>query len=215
MKEHIVCDSCGGNSLIEEINCQYCGGEIRTANNLKIINLLNHIDQSLFTEDTSDLMHKIETSAFESNPALKYRVAKLRIIKHLEDCSVLDPSYICKTFNDVLTLKEQSESYLDDFITFLEAIFPWRGVSILSEDLNTVLSCSMSFGVDFYERIKLKLVNQSLATELGIDFINKLEFYSAEKNLVNDANFIRKRDYLISKYENHLTKINSTFDKNK
>jgi len=212
MIEKLNCSSCNAIIDTSSLKCEYCGNNYRiNGKSAELIKLKDQLDKMLITSEPTEIINFINNSIYKSHPIVRFRSLKAEMLVCLFLDDHIDSQKFCDIINGIDEISEVTSAYRNEFINYTIHLLPSAHISLYSEDYENILTFLRIRMFDTDDKIHNKLTEQLLRTELGSKFMKEYLFYTDEKNFINDSAFLKKKEYLEDKYNNHkkeLTKNN-------
>ena len=210
MIEYLNCDTCTAIVSTEMSVCEYCGNDFRSSGtSAELLAFISILEKKFFKLNIVDFINFVDSSKFKEHPIVKYRKTKAKLIDYIINDGILDSQEFCSILNEISQLKEISIDYLANFTTYITLLFPTPHAKLYIEDFENIRSFLHSNNLDSDHIIEKKLIEQLIATKLGIQFIKEYTYFSSPENFIDNLSFIKKRDYLASKYQSIILNINN------
>lgn len=202
MREYLVCDMCTATVSTYYSVCDYCGNEYKNnGTSGEILRLKDEIEKKIFKSDFTELLQNISNSKYKDHPIIKFRKAKVLLLKYISSDANIDAKDFIDVVNTVNNISKISEDYWSEFVLYLTALFPSPTSRLLINDFKDILAFLKSVDRDLDQVIYSRMVQQIIITSVGITFLKEYNYYTNESNFINNKDFISKKAYLIERYE--------------
>lgn len=202
MKEFVNCESCNASVEIHEITCDYCGSEFKLGRvNSEILMLKEQLDKMFYTADFQEIVRKVDSSRYKDHPVLLFRKAKALLVVYMTNDGIIDSHEFIEVVKMMMSLANLSQDYWSEFILYLTVLFPSSHTKLFLDDYQVILAFLSSNDLDREKVVEQKLLQQVIMSVAGETFIKEYNYFTNEKNFFNSKDFILKRDYLKTKYQ--------------
>ena len=208
MVEYLNCNECNAPVSTEMSVCEFCGNNFRLhGNSADLLSFAKELDKKFYINSCNDLLEIISCSKFKEKPMIKFRKAKILLIEYMTNDGVLDAEEFCEILEIINSIRNISEDYLLEFISYVSVIFPSNNTKLFINDFDKIKNFILQNRLDIGGIMIESLRDQVLISQLGIKFIKEYHFFTNSKNFINDGAFISKRDSLIEKYNKTINSI--------
>jgi|GEM_PF-3471561 len=201
MNEYFNCPNCSGPIEIHELECDYCGSILNdneAVTDLK--DFIKRIDQMFDDASMEDIISKCENSKYKNHPIVSFRKLKANLIHLMTDDGIFDFDDFQKIYRTIRKLGSISTDYLDNFILYIEILFPTIHTEIPSKEFKKIkdsLSIEEEFDANLLDKLKCQMAHQAM----GPSQFREYSYYTEPKNFIDDSYFRKKKLALEEKYE--------------
>ena len=208
MVEYLNCNECNAPVSTEMSVCEFCGNNFRIyGNSADLLSFAKELDKKFYINSRNDLLEIISSSKFKEEPMIKFRKTKILLIEYMINDGVLDAEEFCEILEIINSIRNISEDYLLEFISYVSVIFPSDNTMLFINDFDKIKNFITQNRLDIGGIMIERLRDQVLISLLGIKFIKEYHFFTNSKNFINDGAFISKRNSLIEKYNKTINSI--------
>ena len=208
MVEKLNCSSCNAIINTSSLKCDYCGNSYRmNGKSADLINLKDHLDKMLTTSEPVEIINYINNSAYKNHPIVRFRLAKAEMLICLFLNRQINSDKFCAIINIIDEITEVTPDYRMEFINFTINFLPSLDISLYSEDFINISTFLKNKTFDSYVKLINRLTEQLLVSELGEKFMKEYLFYTDEKNFIDDVAFLKKKEYLVKKYNTYKNEV--------
>jgi hypothetical protein len=208
MKEYLVCDMCTATISTDESVCDFCGSDFKNNGSAaEILQFKVEIENKIYSSDINQLLDKIKKSKFKDHPIILFRKAKALLIDYMTNDRILEGYEFCEVIQIIDTISKVSEDYWKEFILYITVLFPTSHTKLFFDDFLQIRSLLESLNRDGDRIIENRLIQQIVISEVGDSFFKEYLFYLNDDNFINNSDFIKKKNFLIEKYDKKIKNI--------
>ena len=202
MREFLVCDMCTATVSSDSSVCDFCGNDFKNSGSSgDILRLKDDIEKKIYTSDITELLKKINNTKYKDHPIIQYRKAKALLLEYMTNDGIIDADEFIEVVNMINIISKVSEDYWVEFVLYLTVFFPTSHTKLFLEDFKLIRAFLSSINRDDDKIIENRMIQQVLISEAGDTFFKEYQYYTDEKNFINNPDFIHKKKHLTEKYE--------------